>query len=206
MEDKEQGMRSARRSAEALLRKGALTREEHLEVFKRYAVSENARDREIAIELMGLFIEKYPEDFDRDITLEDLIFYGNAFSKVEWKEFGNTVLLNVVKSRKLPAWWIDRVADEESEGLRKAFALALLKLAKVKKPDLDRLLGMLEYFIDEPSLEVREILAEVFLAIHEADPERLHYFMNEFQKGAGSSRLALFRAVREKTKKESLSD
>jgi hypothetical protein len=52
--------------------------------------------------------------------------------------------------------------------------------------------------MDEPDLETREILAQAFRNVGAGDPERLHYFMNEFSAGAGSNRTALFKMVKEK--------
>ena len=74
-------------------------------------------------------------------------------------------------------------------------------MSKKKSEPLERVLGILAFFMDEPDLETRKILAQAFRNVGARDAERLHYFMNEFSVGAGSNRTALFKMVKEKSGK-----
>jgi len=177
---------------------GGLSREQHLEVFRRFLQSPKSQDNKIAVALLDLFIETYPEDFDSDVSFRDLAKWGIEFGDTLYSEFGGSVLFKVLQERSLPAVWIDEISDEGTTGLRKAFATAIVEMSDRKDEPLERVLGILEYFIDEPDQEAREILAQAFKNIASRDPERLHYFMNEFSAGAGSNRIALFRMANEK--------
>ena len=176
---------------------GSLTRVQHFNTFKRFYNRKKTQDLRLAVALLGYFIESRPDDFDRNIKLDDLIKYGNKLCELWWKDFGRGVLYKVLLIRQAPAIWVDKIADEETEGLRKAFVIAIEDLAKRKKNPLDRILGLAAYFIDDPSTAVREQMLKVLTWVGKRDKERLHYFLVDFQDGAGSHRLAMFKAVRE---------
>lgn len=196
MADTRLGWKKALEVARKIVDDGALTRPEHLEVFKTYQDSTHQQDQRIAIALLSIYIEKYTPDFDRDVTLDKLIEHGNKISAIYFKDFGRKVLYPVLKARSVPAVWIDRIADEEPVKLRHAFIYAVGELAARKRNPLERILGILRYFLDEPSAEVRETIAITLKRLAQRDPERLHYFMVEHEKGAGSHRKALFNSVR----------
>jgi len=189
------GWNTARSNAQDLVHKAKLTRPQHFEMFQRYFHSRNSQDRKIALALLELFIKTYPDDFDSEISLEELTDWGERFCQDMWKEFGRAILAQVMRTRSMPAVWIDKIADEERAPFRKAFAIALVDLAKLKSMPLDRSLGLLEYFLDEPNADIREILVAAFGHIQKRDPERLHYYINEFENGAGSYRKALFHEI-----------
>ena len=198
MAGKKLSRKKARECARSMVAEGDLTREAHLEVFEKMMDSRHEQDQRLAIALLGHFIEKYPHDFDRDVTLDKLIEYGDKLCRSSWNDFGAEVLYPVLENRSAPAIWIDKIADEESQDMRSAFAAALEELAKRKRNPLERILGIARYFLDEPSAEVRDGLADALKQVGKRDPERLHYFLAEHEKGAGSNRLALIAAVRRK--------
>jgi hypothetical protein len=200
--DKRFGWASAQEQAAAIVKTGSLSREQHLEAFRKFLQSANKQDQMIAVALLELFLKNYPDDFDRNISLDNLVEWGGKVCEKHWKEYGRAVLLQVMRSRSIPAEWIDKVADETNAPVRKAFALALGELAKKKGVKLERILGVLEYFLDDPDPDVRDILLVAFEEVSKRDPERLHYYMTEFERGAGSFRLALFKAVRDKLKEQ----
>lgn len=201
MADTRLGWDKAQKHAKTIVQTGGLSREQHLEAFRRFLKSPKSQDKKIALALLELFIETYPEDFDTDISFKDLAKWGIELGNKLSSEFGKSVLLNVLLKRSLPAVWIDEMSDEGSTSLRKAFATAIAEMSRRKGEPLERVLGILEFFMDEPDLETRKILAQAFRNVGAGDPERLHYFMNEFSAGAGSNRTALFNMVKEKTGK-----
>ncbi len=182
--------------AETIVQEGELTRKQHLRVFKKYYESRKQQDHRIALALLGLFIQAYEADFDLDVDLDVLIEHGNKLCENHWKEFGRKILYQVLKVRSVPAVWVDKIADEETIQLRHAFAFAIAELAKRKRNPLDRVLGLAKYFIDDPSPNVREAMVETLRVVGERDSQRLHYFLVDFEKGAGSNRLALINDVR----------
>lgn len=191
------GWGKATTHAETLLEEGALSRAQHVELINKLYKSRHDQDKRISLALLKLFISHYPADFDRDFSLDDMISYGTTYSHAYWKNFGQNVLWPVLKLRRVPSIWIDRIADEESDELRLAFAVALEEMAKRKSIPLDRTLGMLRYFIDDPSTKVRERLVRVIKVIAERDGAALHYFLIDHDKNAGTYRTALFAAIRE---------
>jgi malate/lactate dehydrogenase len=104
----------------------------------------------------------------------------------------------VLRIRSVPAQWVDRIADEESSGLRVAFVTALAELAKSKTRDLDRILGLASYFLDDPAESVRDILVGVLVKLAELEGERVHYYLVEFEENAGTNRMAAICAVKDK--------
>jgi hypothetical protein len=196
MAEKTLGWVNALDEATTLVEKGELTRSQHMQVFKKFYDSRHEQDNRIAIALLSLFISKYPSDFDNDLKLEDLATYGTKLCTVHFVDFGRNVLYPLLASRSVPAAWIDKIADEETLELRRAFVVALGELAKRKSNPVERILGILRYFLDEPSADGRKNVAAVLQKIAGRDPERVHYFMTEHEKGAGSNRLALFKATR----------
>jgi len=191
------GMKTAVQHADKIVSDGELTREQHIEVIEKFLQSSHKQDHLIALALLSVFIRRFPDDFDRDLTLENLIRYGNLMSKSHWKEFGKEILYLVMRERSAPAVWIDRISDEESEMLRRSYAVALKEMARRKSVPLERTLGILTYFLDEPARSVRDILVVAMKFVADRDPERLHYFLVAHEKGAGSYRTALISAVRE---------
>jgi HEAT repeat protein len=191
------GWKKACKHADAIVSDGNLSREQHIQVFKKFLESRNDQDHRIAIALLRSFIAGYPEDFDSDLTLDHLIEYGNKLCRGHYKDYGREVLFAVMKERQVPAVWIDKIADEESKNLRHAFALALIGMAKRKRIPIERTLGFFRYFLDEPSTEVRESLVKALKIIGERDSQKLFYFLVGHEEGAGSSRMALINATRE---------
>jgi hypothetical protein len=192
----------AQENAEKILKNGKLTRTQHMEIFRKYLESGLTQDKKIAIALLELFIKTYPDEFDQFISLDDIAYWGEKAGAELWKEYGKSVIFPIIRSRSIPAQWIDLISDESKTTVRKSFAIALGELAKKKSVKLERILGMLEYFLDEPDKDVRNLLLVVFEQVDQRDPERLHYFMTEFERGAGSFRLALFKTAREKIAQE----
>ena len=191
------GWEKAREHARTIVYEGSLTRVQHFQIFKRFYNRKKKQDLRLAVALLGYFIESRPDDFDRNVKLDDLIEYGNKLCELWWKDFGRGVLYKVLLIRQTPAIWVDKIADEETEGLRKAFVIAIEELARRKKNPLDRILGLAAYFIDDPSAAVREQMVKVLTWVGKRDKERLHYFLVDFRESAGSHRLAMFKAVRE---------
>jgi hypothetical protein len=192
------GWKKALEHAEQLVSDGELSREEHLRVIDKMTGSDHEQDQRIAVGLLKAFIDKYQADFDRDLSLDRLIEYGNDLCRENWNGFGRRVLYPMLEKRSVPAVWIDRIADEESVPLRKAFVEALHELAKRKRNPLERILGMMTYFLDEPDGGVRKRLAKAMKAVGMRDPERLHYFLAQYEEGAGTNRLALIAETKEK--------
>ena len=197
MPDTRLGWKTAVTHADTLVTDANLTRGQHLDLFKSLLESRHSQDHRIALALLRLFVKRFPDDFDRDVSLDDLIEYGVKLCRPHWKDFGRQILLPVLKRRSVPSEWIDRIADEESKPLRQAFAIALEELGKRKRIPLERTLGILRYFLDDPSVDVRDGLVKALKRIGERDPERLHYFLAAHEEGAGSNRLALIGATRE---------
>ena len=192
------GWKKAKEIALDMIKDGNLTRELHIAAFEKFTQSRHEQDHRIAIALLKYFISNYPDDFDHEITLDKLIEYGNKLARSTWSVFGREVLYPIITVRNLPAVWIDRIADEEPVHLRLAFAKALKHMATRKQIPLDRTLGFLQYFIDDPDSEVRDQLVQVFAEIGKRDCERVHYFLKEQENGAGSHRRALIHAARVK--------
>ena len=197
MADTRLGWKRALEYARQLVSDGELSRAEHLKAIDKMAGSDHAQDQRIAVGLLKAFIDKYPEDFDRDLSLDKMIEYGTDLCRSNWKDFGRQVLYPMLEKRSVPAVWVDRIADEESTQLRQAFAEALHELAKRKRNLLERILGMMMYFLDEPDAEARKRLAKAMKAIGMRDPERLHYFLTNHEEGAGTNRLALIAQTRD---------
>ncbi len=191
------GWKKALEHAETIVTDGELSREQHLRIFKKMLESKNDQDQRIAIGLLKQFIEMYPSDFDKDLNHDDLYDYGTSLTNPYWKNFGRYVLYPIMKLRGVPAIWIDRIADEGPVSLRQSFVQALEELAKRKSNPLDRILGILRYFIDDPSTEVRDLLIRIAKIIGKRDVELFHYFLMEHETGAGSHRLAYIKAARE---------
>ncbi len=196
MADTRLGWKKATKHAETIVSKGNLTREQQLEAMRELLESRHQQDHRLAMALLVQLIKAHPKDFDREISLDNLIEYGKTMAKVYWKNFGKHVLYRVLMARSVPAVWIDRIADEESKELRQAFAVAIEELAKRKTVPLDRTLGIARYFLDDPSPEARERIARALMEIGKRDPERLHYFLVQHQEGAGTDRMALMADVR----------
>jgi hypothetical protein len=194
------GWDKAQEHAKTIVKTGGLSREQHLEALRRFLKSPKSQDKKIALALLELYIDMY-EDFDSDVGFKQLVEWGNELGGKLWSEFGKSVIYKVLLNRSLPAVWIDQMSDEGSTNLRKSFATAIVEISNRKSEPLERVLGILEFFMDEPELETRKILAQAFRNVGARDPERLHYFMNEFSAGAGSNRTALFKMVKEKTGK-----
>jgi len=191
------GWKKALEHAENVVIDSELTREQHLRIFKKMLDSRNEQDQRIAIGLLKVFIELYPDDFDRELDLDALYEYGETLAANNWSDYGRYVLYPIMKTRSIPAIWIDRVADEAPTPLRNAFVKALEELAKRKRNPLDRILGILRYFIDDPSTEVRKTLVRVSKQIGKRDKERFHYFLVDHESGAGSHRMAFIKAARD---------
>jgi len=190
------GWDNAKKKAEEILADESMTREQQLEIFKRFYSTRKEQDMKIAVALISGHIKKHADDFDRDMSLENLVEYGNQLCKYHSKEFGREVLYQVLCERSVPAHWIDRIADEETSGLREAFVVALQELAGRKKRDLDRIFGMTAYFMDDPVPSVRDELVKLFAKIAERDSERLHYFLVDFSDNAGTARMGIIGAVK----------
>lgn len=197
MADTRLGWKKALEYAEQIVSDGELSRAEHLKVIDKMAGSDHAQDQRIAIGLLKAFMEKFPDDFDNDLSLEKVIEYGTDLCRSNWMDFGRRVLYPLLERRSVPAVWVDRIADEESTQLRQAFVEALHELAKRKRNPLERILGMMMYFLDEPDPEVRKRLAKALKAVGMRDPERLHYFLANHEEGAGTNRLALIAQTRD---------
>jgi hypothetical protein len=201
--EKDLGKDAALKLAEKIVSEGHLTREQHMEVFQRYLKSGNVQDRRIALMLLMLFLGNYHEDFDKDLSLNDLITYGNQLCRDFPDDFGKDILYIVFRARSLPAVWIDRVADEESAGLRKAFMTAIDEMAKRKSYPLDRIFGYLEYFLDDPDASVRDLVIKAMKRVYGREPESLHYFLTAHESGAGSSRTAIIAQARKFSEEKS---
>lgn len=197
MADTRLGWDRALEYARELVKDGELSRGEHMRAFKKMRESDHEQDQRIAVALLKIFIEKYPDDFDHELSLDEIIEYGNVLSRSHWKDYGRHVLYPMLELRSVPAVWVDRISDEETVGLRKAFAEALHELAKRKRNPLERILGMMKYFLDEPSAEARKRLAKALKRVGIRDAERLHYFLAQHEAGAGMNRIALFAATRD---------
>ena len=192
------GWKKAKEHARNMIESGQLTREQHLAVFEKFKDSSRDQDHSIAMALLREFIRKYPEDFDRDVSLDKLIEWGKKIARERWGVYGREIFYPIMKVRELPAVWIDKIADEEPFSLRLAFIMALKLLARLRKYPLDRLLGMIMYFIDDPDRSARIQLVNVFAEIAKRDSERLHYFLKDHESGAGSHRRALIHDTRKK--------
>jgi hypothetical protein len=197
MADTKLGWKAALTEAQTIVNDGDLSRSQHLQIFKKFYDSRHEQDHRIAIALLSLFISRYSSDFDRDIKLDKISEYGTKLCGTYFSDFGRYVLYPLLTTRSIPAIWIDKIADEETQELRHAFVIALGELAKRKSNPIERILGILRYFLDEPSGEVRKNIAALIQTLGIRDPERMHYFMAEHEKSAGSNRLALFKSSRE---------
>jgi hypothetical protein len=152
--------------------------------------------------LLSLFIKRYPDDFDKDISLNNLASWGEVFCIDYWEEYAESILLPVMQTLELPAYWISHIANEKSLPLRKAFLRALSLLAREKDTSVDEVLGMLEPFLDESSSDARQVLVSIFEAVAAIDQKRLSLFMMESEKGAGLNRQTLLGIVRAKIKEK----
>jgi len=195
--DTDLGWNPALENAEKLVSDGKLNRSQHFEVFMKFLYSYHEQDRRIALALLKLYVKLNPDDFDKDLTLEDIVAFGNILSNPHWADYGHHVLYEVLKNREVTSEWVDDIADEGTKNLRLAFATALVELAKRKSIPESRTLGMCVYFIDQPEVEVRDMVAEALAEIGKRDPEKLHYFLAEQEQGAGGYRKALIAFVRE---------
>jgi hypothetical protein len=192
---KELTWKDALSNANKVLEAGNITRAEHLEIFRQFLYNGSMQDQKVAIALLNLYINNYQADFDTDLGLDRIADYGDKLCYSNYKEYGQYVIYPILKLRSIPATWIDQIADEYRVPVRKAFAFALSSMASDVEVSLDRTLGILEFFLDEPNGEVIDMLVDVFKAISKRDSERLHYYMVEFAVNAGISRKALFEAV-----------
>ncbi len=195
--DKRLGWKKAVEHADEIVTDGNLSRSQHIKIYQRMLFTEHEQDQRIALALLRLFIRMHPDDFDSDINLEDLIKHGNRLCRPHWKNFGREILFPIMKLRSLPAVWIDRIADEQAKPLRLAFVIAMEEMAKRKRIPISRILGILQYFLDEPDQEVRENIVKVMHRLALRDSERLHYFLIEHEKGAGTFRMVLIARTRQ---------